>query len=65
MSLFIHHENITAKNSNAAGVGTFNIIETNEGFFVYENSYLHAECGTLAEAIAEAKLLAEEFDKTA
>ena len=62
---FIHHETVTAAGSNVDGVGEYNIIETNEGFMVYEGGYCHTSSGayeTFEEAMQKATELAVEFD---
>lgn len=63
----IHHEKIEAEclaeRERDGGVGAFDVIETRDGFTVYEGSDVRATCDTLAEAIAEAQAEADDFDR--
>lgn len=64
--MFIHHETFSAKRaSDEGGPGYFDVIETEDGFKVYEESAVVARAGTLRSAMAEAKRQAAAFDREA
>jgi hypothetical protein len=64
-----HHDKIVAKrapNNGEGDTGSFDIIENNGEFSVYEGGYCHASgCGSLEEAATEAQELAANFDVVA
>lgn len=64
-----HHDTIVAKRAPNRGdgdAGSFDIIENDGQFSVYEGGYCHASgCGSLEEATTEAQKLATNFDVAA
>ncbi len=64
-----HHDKIVAKrapNNGEGDTGSFDIIENDDQFSVYEGGYCHASgCGSLEEATTEAQKLAANFDAAA
>ena len=69
MNWLIHHDKITAKhapNNGEGDSGSFDIIETKNGFSVVEGGYYHAdEIGSLEEATTIAQREADAFDRRA
>ena len=64
-----HHDKITAKrppNNGEGDSGSFDIVENDGVFSVYEGGYCHAsDCGSLDEAAKTAEKLAATFDAVA
>jgi hypothetical protein len=64
--MFIHHETIEAVTASEESpeFGRFDVIQTNEGFNVYEGSYCHTSepLDTLEAAVTKANALATAFD---
>ena len=64
-----HHDKITAKrapNNGEGDSGSFDVIENEGEFSVYEGGYCHAsDCGSLEEATKAAEALANKFDAVA
>lgn len=62
--LFVHHEAITAALGDPdSGLGTFDVVETREGFVVYEQSVVVDTFGSLRSAVTAARKYADEFDR--
>lgn len=62
--LFIHHETVSAALGDPDnGVGNYDVIETRDGFVVFEQSLALGTFGSLRSAVAAARKHADEFDR--
>jgi len=63
--MLVHHETISARRATPEGAGNFDVIETTDGFEVYEQggAGIPYHARTLRSAVADAKRLARLHDE--